>query len=622
MLQAWQSPVHMPTLPATKMSVSGGTPIVCAAYRAQCVRTSYPPRAMLSLASGVGGVGLGVPASGGGWHLRNGDFCKGPPRELRYQQSRREKTAAPKPEHCFCPTASLEARKTDPLGFGRSVPIGGLPQIPRPIGTAWPGACAAGRSFVTYQCSRHLLVPSDPSASAEPSTAGASSLAKHKSPGAVAWSRATQLLRATTLPPMSIGAAADPRSRSAHATRGGVHVLLATSDHFGHGVFALVQRVLNQVYLARSLHMQPAVFLGERTFMELQACEYGSNPYFDESAGDNVWEYWFEQPGNFSLGSSHALGQRIASIQVTTVEAVAEHPIRSYAHDPRQRLRSRTNAHRLLGDGGQLLVKQFIRDEAARSFAPWRQRSRHIIGVHLRGTDKVVRAKVPPEAYFPFLDAYLTAHDDALIFVATDDRKYARRLGARYGIDSAVASRGTADGGDGGDEHPNGRAARFAFGRPRIVSRGLGYLDASWGGRADPARPRNLPLHRSRGGGVQKGLEVLVDALLLSKCDYVLMSTSGVAEFALWIAPHLWTHHLDLQATDRLKSQALPPWTRHVPGVANAIARGVPKKRAVGDAFCLALELGCSNETALATHRRSLYGGRYCSKCARAVDAV
>ena len=57
---------------------------------------------------------------------------------------------------------------------------------------------------------------------------------------------------------------------------------------------------------------------------------------------------------------------------------------------------------------------------------------------------------------------------------------------------------------------------------------------------------------------MRKGVEVILDALLLSKCDYVLISASGVAEFALWVSPHLWTHHLDLQAVDRFALQALP----------------------------------------------------------------
>ena len=389
------------------------------------------------------------------------------------------------------------------------------------------------------------------------------------------------------------GAADRAGGAASGSARGGVDVLLATSDHFGHGVFALVQRVLNQISLARMHGLEPAVFLGERTFMEPQACEYGVNPYYHAPAGDNVWEYWFEQPGNYSLGDIAVRGRPISSIQITTVEASAERPIRSYGPN-RVRERSRAIAHRLLGDGGEKLVKRWIRDEATRTFAQWRVRSKHILGVHLRGTDKVVRAKVPPEAYFPLIDGWLDAHHDGLVFVATDDRMYAHRLGIRYGFDDGVPTRGRRGG------------------RPRLLTRtrGHGYADVSWGGLADTTRARRTPSAL----GMQKGFEVILDALLLSKCDFVLISTSAVSEFALWVAPHLWSHHIDLQATDRLRTQVMPLWTRHVPGVAEALKRGVAggRNRAVGDAFCAALTAACANETA------RFYGGRYCSKCVEA----
>ena len=83
---------------------------------------------------------------------------------------------------------------------------------------------------------------------------------------------------------------------------------------------------------------------------------------------------------------------------MATVEAAAEFPIRAYGVDLVRR-RSRQAAHRLLGDGGAQLVRGWIRAQAAATFARWRRRSRHVLGVHLRGTDKVVRAKVPPQPW-------------------------------------------------------------------------------------------------------------------------------------------------------------------------------------------------------------------------------
>ena len=53
------------------------------------------------------------------------------------------------------------------------------------------------------------------------------------------------------------------------------------------------------------------------------------------------------------------------------------------------------------------LVAPHIAHRAMRIFAPWREASGHILGMHVRGTDKVVNRKVPPEAYFPFADAWV-----------------------------------------------------------------------------------------------------------------------------------------------------------------------------------------------------------------------
>lgn len=262
-LRPWLPREDAVVLPATRLQRGGGHPVVCAAYLAQCIPGTLPPRAVLSMAFGTGGLGLGVPAKDGGWILRAGDFCKGPPRELNYLKAKRDERGTPKPADCICPTSSLDRRVRDPLGFDRWIPAGGLPNVPRPDGP-WPSRCEAGASFVTYQCSRQPLVPQ---ALAGGGGLGAAASVAARA-GSSAWWRAKKLLSAST-PPLAV---------SRRKGTGSVDVLLATSDHFGHGVFALVQRVLNQIHLGRSLGLEVAVFLGERTFMEPQACEYGVNP--------------------------------------------------------------------------------------------------------------------------------------------------------------------------------------------------------------------------------------------------------------------------------------------------------------------------------------------------------
>ena len=137
---------------------------------------------------------------------------------------------------------------------------------------------------------------------------------------------------------------------------------------------------------------------------------------------------------------------------------------------------------------------------------------------------------------------------------------------------------------------------------------GRGYDEAAWGGNADPAF--NLP-HANN--GFSNGLAVLLDAILLSKCDYLLVSVSAVAEFALWIAPGLWTNHLNLQVTDRFLSQRMPSWVSHVPGVRSSWTSD-GKRKAVARVFCTALSAACANET------QRMYKGRFCSRCQAEAD--
>ena len=96
---------------------------------------------------------------------------------------------------------------------------------------------------------------------------------------------------------------------------------------------------------------------------------------------------------------------------------------------------------------------------------------------------------------------------------------------------------------------------------------------------------------------------MLTDALLLSKCDYLLKTASAVAEFALWVNLKLHRDHLDLQYEDRLHSQVLPGW-----------AEGVGRNDA--QPYCQALAKGCRIDA-----QALLRGGQACAKCLPRVDA-
>ena len=90
-----------------------------------------------------------------------------------------------------------------------------------------------------------------------------------------------------------------------------VNVLLVVSDHNNHGLFAQVERVLNQLHLAQTLGFVPHIFLGLKVFNAPDACDIGDNQYFDAAHGDNVWEYYFEPVSAYRTGDERLAGRPV-----------------------------------------------------------------------------------------------------------------------------------------------------------------------------------------------------------------------------------------------------------------------------------------------------------------------
>ena len=336
-----------------------------------------------------------------------------------------------------------------------------------------------------------------------------------------------------------------PRPSPSGAASPTIDVLLVASDHNNHGLFGQVERVLNQLHLAGSRGLTPFVFLGRKVVASADSCEIGENQYYDPTAGDNVWEYYFEQVSDYRLGAAslHSRPVRLlfAAVHDTRRHAIAHSgdAVASYFEFQRfdENLHTiRTRVRRMAAD----LVRRWVRVRAPLRQAahalllPWRKRSSHILGVHFRGTDKVTHPRIPLAVFFSKIDQYLAAHTDALVLLCTDDAKDYAAFAARYGA--------------------------------KLVSRGSGY--ATRNVVRDPSLPR-----------FRKGAEALIDALLLAHSDFLLKGTSSLAEFAIWYNAHLIEAHLDLQlAGAALSSSAytsrLPTWFGGPRRVAELSAEG------------------------------------------------
>lgn len=142
-------------------------------------------------------------------------------------------------------------------------------------------------------------------------------------------------------------------------------------------------------------------------------------------------------------------------------------------------------------------VKRFVRVRAelqARAKAEWDRITsaaphHSVLGVHMRGTDAHVARPSVQSDFFAMIDAYVATHggpEAVLIFLATDDEHF---------VSSARERLGT---------------ARVQMQAAGAVMRGSADKP-TW---QDNRGSRNL----------QRGTEVVVDTLLLSRCDFLLKS--------------------------------------------------------------------------------------------------
>mmetsp|Transcript_58688 Transcript_58688/g.134612 ORF Transcript_58688/g.134612 Transcript_58688/m.134612 type:complete len:182 (+) Transcript_58688:394-939(+) len=140
--------------------------------------------------------------------------------------------------------------------------------------------------------------------------------------------------------------------------QGEVDVLIATSDSSGHGLFAIIERIINQLIHAKQHALSPFVFVGPVVFREPSFCAAGLQPYYSPLAGDNVWEYYFEQPGKWRPDKAVLPdGRRVRSLQVVSPQSLyhtsgsAQTYTGSTAYEAERMLKHRTAAHSAVGNG-------------------------------------------------------------------------------------------------------------------------------------------------------------------------------------------------------------------------------------------------------------------------------
>lgn len=201
--------------------------------------------------------------------------------------------------------------------------------------------------------------------------------------------------------------------------------------------------------------------------------------YYDESKGKNVWNYFFNQPH-----SADSLRNRT---DLYSVQGYAEIPYTGAA------FKAKMNAALQLISFKTSVVDIFDQYVAENNIG------QHTVGVHYRGTDKYNGAAfgepasampINAELYMTYIQQLLHRNPQFInVFVATDDSRAAQ-----------------------------------VFKQHNCIIR-----DNVIRGSDKQSVHANMP-----GSGYDKGLQVLLDCLILSYCGYLVRSTSNVSSVALF----------------------------------------------------------------------------------------
>lgn len=292
------------------------------------------------------------------------------------------------------------------------------------------------------------------------------------------------------------------------------------------GFAACVLNVLNYVRYCEREGYTPVVLVDA-------SCE---TRFLDPAHGDNVWEQYFEPVGPLSSADVRAMiaadGDGVRRPEILRGDASLAQRIRDHEEsiftwmfgrwrqDPPDDLRAWFSEQRRKGRetvSRYVRVRPHILEKVDRFFAENLVRG-HTLGVHLRGTDLHYAPPVSPAECFGPIERYLGEHPDGRVFLATDQVQYVEVMRKRYGD---------------------------------LVR----YRDCL---RSTDAK---APFNRPEGSPYQKGEDVLIDILLLSRCDFLIRGASNIPEMAIYFARDLPTLDLSLEKRFAFGQDYLGRWS-------------------------------------------------------------
>jgi hypothetical protein len=247
----------------------------------------------------------------------------------------------------------------------------------------------------------------------------------------------------------------------------------------GCGFFGDVAMALNGLRFAENNNAQCAVHWGRQSL------------YFDEKHGANVWDYYFKESA-FSFSGKPSRSRQLAVSYRPSAKEYERYEGLNYRHSVARALDRFCQPK----DHVQELLSSYQHE----CFS-----THGNLGIHVRMTDAAMgyenRNAGQIENYIFEVESWVKKNPRGKIFLATDDNKTISLFESRYG-------------------------AKVHY-------------------RSCLRSDDNTSIHGHYDGGVsgsayQKGLDVLVDALLLSRCDQLIRCHSRVTWYSLCANPDLY----------------------------------------------------------------------------------
>ncbi len=235
----------------------------------------------------------------------------------------------------------------------------------------------------------------------------------------------------------------------------------------------------------------------------------------------NIWEYYFEPVSSYSVDDlwpnieiGRWGGPRIKDSNVDVVckfrnSSVSGEPEGCWntkIYPPNNCLNSPDYESRCYINNlikKHVTIKKIVTDKADKFFNE-HMSGHHVLGVHMRACNdhQPAQGHKPFQRYLKKINEYIDEHNDCIIFLATDYMKHFNKMKSEFG--------------------------------DRLVGR-----DTVRSKNRYPVQYACKDKRKHRSGGAKVGEEVLIDAMLLSRCNFLIRGFSNVASCASFMNPDM-----------------------------------------------------------------------------------